>query len=152
MAFENLTDERITELLRMPKRPFPGPHPKQRDKGSHTELNQRLRTEEGEEFSLLLRQSIRLDRDFSCVLMWHSPEGDLILVRCNGSSHNHGKARKECHIHRATAEAIQKGFRAESFADTTIQYATLAGAKHHMVQLANITGVPAPPEEKSLFS
>jgi len=152
MAHESLTDEAIDSLIRMPKEPITRTPPKPKEKGGHTEVNFHLREVDGDaKFSLLLRQNNQVERDFSCVLQWHSPEGDLILLRCNGSSHPHGKIRFKCHIHKTTEDALRRGWKPESHAEFTEAYTLLDGAKHTIVTLANISGVHAPPVPPSLF-
>jgi len=152
MAHESLTDAAIATLIDMQKEPISTLPPKPKDKGSHTEINYHLKAVDGDEkFSLLIRQNNRVVRDFSCILQWHSPEGDLILLRCNGSSHPHGKIRFKCHIHRTTEGALRRGWKPESHADATEDYSLLEGAKYTIVRLANIRGIPAQPVAPSLF-
>lgn len=152
MPFESLTDQRIDALIRMPKHPMKRGEPKAKKKAAHLEWCFHLISEDKtESFDLLLRQNTKLERDFSAILMWHSDEGDLILVRCNGSSHRHGEARFKCHVHKATEHALQQGYKPESHADITTDYSDLQGAKHYLVTLASIQGVNAPPVQPILL-
>ena len=60
------------------------------------------------------------DQDFSCGLALVRRGGKpLSLVRYNGASHAHGEIRYRCHIHRATAEAMSVGTKADAHAEST---------------------------------
>jgi len=94
-------------------------------------------------FELYLRQN-QMDIDnFSCGLSVIKPNGQrLTLLRYNGSNHSHGDITFACHIHKATEKAINEGKSPESHAKETDLYHTLVGALSHLVEDANIGGLP----------
>lgn len=82
---------------------------------------------------------------------------EVILVRCNGSDHPHANALEgerfvgRCHVHTATERYASVGRKIESFARVEAAYRTLEGALHHLVELANISGLDTKPDQPSLF-
>lgn len=89
MAFESVSDAKISSLLTLPKK-ITNPNTREADKRSHLQRNYLVRGPDGQEFTLYLRQNKRIKNDFSCGLSWYTPSGEtLTLVRYNGSSHSH---------------------------------------------------------------
>ena len=51
----------------------------------------------------------------------------------------------------ATERYILAGRKAECYAEPTATYATLSGALHELVKIANVTGLSTQPDELDLF-
>lgn len=153
MAFESLTDERIEALLRMPKR-VTNPTARMGQDANHDKRDYLVQNDDGSErFKLFVRQNKSVSDDFSCGLMWLPAGGEnLILVRYNGSSHEHPNRLERttisfaCHIHRTTERYIQANLKAESFATGTAAYRTCKGALHALVVDCGITGLATEPD------
>jgi Family of unknown function (DUF6978) len=159
MSLATLTDGQISSLLSAPKKvENPGSRP--RTEGKHIRRDFRVVSEDGHhEFVLFTRQSTVIPVNFSAGLRWKSRTGEeIILMRCNGSDHPHGNSIEgnqfpaQSHIHHATERYILAGKKAESFAQATGQYKTLAGAIHELIRLANIHGLETKPDEGDLFA
>ncbi len=75
----------------------------------------------------------------------------LSLVRYNGAIHVHGKIRYACHIHRATAEALVAGRKADSHAEGTERYKTVEGALACLIEDCGVEGLSANHDERDLF-
>ena len=150
MAKEDLTDARLSELITMAKR-ISNPGARERVEGRHLRMDYRVVSVEGRhEFSLFTRQSTRLQSSYSAGLRWlrHGRES-VMLVRCNGASHEHTNALEGdkisfgCHIHIATARYLSTSRSEEGFAEPTRAYTNLAGALSHLVEMCNISGFDA---------
>ena len=96
--------------------------------------------------------------DFSCGLQWLPAGGEsLILVRYNGSSHEHPNRLEntridyECHIHQVTERYIQANLKPEGFAARTDAYTSCDGALHNLVNDCNITGIETKADHPELF-
>lgn len=151
MAFESITDEKIAELIAMPKKVVtPGTRPKV--KGKHEQYNYKVCSSENDEheFELFTRQNLREDMedDFSCGISWIAPTGESFTFRrYNGSSHDHPnhlekvKLGYSCHIHMATEKYIRSNRKIEGFAEVTDRYRSLKGALHCLVIDCNISGL-----------
>jgi hypothetical protein len=112
MPFESITDNKIIELLRLPKR-VANPNIRAKLKDGHEQFNYNVSCIDSDKyrFELYTRQNKRegMEDDFSCGLNWVAPNGEtLILCRFNGPNHNHPnhleneKLGYNCHIHRTT--------------------------------------------------
>ena len=101
-----------------------------RDKqGGHRQRNFNAESQDGRRFLVYLRKNLHDERDFSCGLTLIQTEGKtLSLIRYNGSNHVHGDILYKCHIHRATAEALKSGRKADHHAKETNRYNSLDGA------------------------
>lgn len=161
MAFESITDVKIDELLRMPKR-VSNPATRAKDKEGHRQLNYKVRATQNAdyEFTLYTRQNLRLgmEDDFSCGLSWTSPNGEVLtLVRYNGSNHPHPnhlegtRIEFENHIHQATERYIRANRKPDGFAERSDKYKTLMGALSCLLDDCNIVGISVSPEETLLF-
>ncbi len=160
MAFESITDEKITELLLMPKKVVnPGARSKT-DNGCER-YNYKVRTIGEIEYEMILyaRQNLRpgMEDDFSCGLSLVALDGEILtLTRYNGSSHPHTNhlenqaLDKDCHIHKATERYIRAGRKPEGFAETTHRYHTRKGALHCLVSDNNISGIHTEADEPLL--
>ena len=118
MGIESLNDEKINELLSMPKKVINN-NIQWHKKPGHKEKNFLVKSMDNRHnFKLYVRQNLAptMKDDFSCGLSWLAPSGETItLIRYNGKSHthtNHSDKQKfifSCHIHKATEEYINKG-------------------------------------------
>lgn len=151
MAFESLTDENITALLRCPKR-VKNPQARNRHKDGHEQVNMNVvaTDDSGHAFELFTRRNLRdgMEDDFSCGLRWLAPNGEtLMLARYNGPGHNHPNHLENqrlgytCHIHHATERYIRANRKAEGFAEATARYTTVEGALHCLTVDCNISGI-----------
>ncbi|HEY3863039.1 MAG TPA: hypothetical protein VGO59_14250 [Verrucomicrobiae bacterium] len=159
MAFESLTDSRIQGLLRMPKR-VANPTSRTVADANHDRRDYVVESSDGtERFKLFVRQNKTLTDDFSCGLQWFPAGGDsLILVRYNGSSHEHPnrlegtKMSFVCHIHQATERYLQANLKPEGFAEAeTAKYRTCEGALHQLVADCKISGFETQADHPELF-
>lgn len=151
MNFDDLTDENIETLLKMPKR-VTNPSARWVEKPGHRQRNFKV---QGDDylFELYQRQSTFDDVDFSCGLAVIKPDGQMLtLVRYNGESHKHDQIVYRCHIHKATGQAIRAGKKPESHADMTHGYKTADGALSCLIKDCNISGINNNhPDEPDLF-
>lgn len=144
----NITDQQIENLLSMAKY-IVNPTARQKTELKHARLNYSIRAKDTDDvFELFLRQSIKISDSFTCGLKWIPPSGDeLILVRYNGSSHEHTNFFERnvisyaCHIHMAKARYINAGKKDEGYAEETNRYSTLQGALLCVLEDCNITGL-----------
>ena len=161
MGLETLTDEKIAQLLALPKR-VENPLSREKIEGKHKRRDYRVVSDDGmHRFTLFTRQSIKIADGFSAGLLWHAKSGeDVILLRCNGSDHPHPnvlerqRIEHQCHVHVATERYIQANRKGEGFAETTGAYRTLAGALHELVRRAKIQGLSSEadgPQTSDLF-
>lgn len=157
MGIESLTDERIAQLLACPKR-VENPHAREKQEGKHFRRDFRVVSDDGEHhFALFTRQSKQIADGFSAGLLWHAKTGEeVMLLRCNGSDHQHPNALEReriefrYHVHYATERYIQANRKPEAYAEETQAYRTLAGALHHLVQRAHIRGLQTQADEAVL--
>ena len=157
MGYESVTDQKITTLLTIAKG-VTNPKTRESNKDGHTQRNYKVRSADGQEFTLYVRQNLKIEDDFSCGLQWHMPSGDsLTLVRYNGSSHWHPNRLEKteidfsCHIHRATEKYIKAERKPEGFAEQTDRYSTLSGALHCLVTDCKISGLSTAADHPKLF-
>ena len=159
MSFESLTDEKIAQLLAMPKR-VTNPKAREIADANHLKRDFMVQSDDGaEDFVLFTRQNKTVRDDFSCGVRWIAPGGeDLILVRYNGPSHPHPNSIEKdrldfvSHIHRATERYIRANLKAEAFAEMTNRYSTMAGALHELVRDLHISGIETTADHPELFS
>lgn len=159
MSAESLTDEKIGELLLMPKR-VTNPNSKWREKPGHNERNFTVESVDStHHFVLYVRQNRNLEDDFSCGLSWLAPSGETItLARYNGSSHSHPNHIEKqklgfvCHIHKATERYIRAGKKIEGYAeDASRRYNSVKGALACLVSDCAIKGIITEPDHPDLF-
>jgi hypothetical protein len=155
----SLSDERIAELVAMPKR-VTNPKARQVPDAKHLKCDYKVVSVSGDdEFTIFIRQHSEMLDDFTAGLKWHSTTGEaVILMRCNGASHphkNHVEGTRfspgNYHIHKATERYIEKGYEPEHFAEVTNGYTTVEGALHRLCVECNISGIDTTPESLSLF-
>ncbi len=151
MAFESVTDNKIAELIAMPKK-VTNPGSRSKTKEGHEQYNYKLtsQTDDDLEFELYTRQNLRegMEDDFSCGISWLAPNGESFpLKRCNGPSHKHknhlerNMLGNKPHIHLSTEKYIKANRKAEGFAEETNRYNSLKGALHYLVIDCNISGI-----------
>jgi hypothetical protein len=97
-------------------------------------------------FHVFMRQSEDFQENFSIGLRYDPKDGtgDITLIRCNGPhgayngnadpSHPHW----DFHVHRASPEAIANGFRAEKYAEKTLEFASLEEALRYFLRETNV--------------
>ena len=99
------------------------------------------------EFRVFMRKSVDFVENFSIGLVYRPNDGsgEVTLLRCNG---RHGGFDENSdpehshwgfHIHRASAEMIEAGLRAEKLAAATREYASYEEALQHLLRVANVT-------------
>ena len=158
MAIDSLTEEQIFELITCQKQ-VEKANTKLRQEGKHERRDFTARSQDGRHaFVIFTRQSTVIAESFSAGLRWKSKTGEeVILVRCNGSDHEHFNAIEgerfsgKCHVHTATDRYAVAGRKIESFARAEFTYRTLNGALHHLVQLTNVSGLDTQPDAPDLF-
>ena len=143
-----LTDERIQYLLTIPKRTTT-PGARWRVQKKSRQRNYDLESEDGTlQFSLYLRQNMRIVDSFSCGLLYLHAGGEKVtLARYNGSDHPHynpldgTRADNHCHIHRATERYMAAGRKSEHYAESTDRYTDLDGALRAIIEDCKISGI-----------
>ena len=159
MAFESLTDERIGQLLAMPKR-VTNPTARNVVDANHDKREYVVESTDGtERFRLFVRQNKTVVDDFSCGLQWLPAGGEsLILARYNGPSHAHpnrlegNRVDYLCHIHKTTERYVQANLKPEGFAEQTGTYQTCNGALNELVKDCHIAGLDTQPDHPELLS
>lgn len=141
-----LTDEQIDHLLSCPKN-ITNPGTRWKEQSGSRQKNYDVHGEDGDRFSLFLRQNLRIQEHYSCGLRLIVGGKSLTLTRYNGSDHIHrnpieGDGFKfQCHVHRATERYIASGRKPEHYATATDRYHDLDGALLALVNDCNITGL-----------
>jgi hypothetical protein len=152
MAIEETTTDKLQNLIQQPKH-VTNPKARWRTEEKYERIDYDATAQEGElRFRIYLRQNITDPEDFSCGIRWIMPSGEtLTLARYNGLSHIHDDIEYECHIHRATEEAIRQGRRPECHADYTNQYRTVNGALYCLMNDFKVSGLDSQPDHPELF-
>jgi hypothetical protein len=126
-----LTDSIIADLVSEKKQLPPDYHLKiqVRPKRGHKERELDIKGQEGNDFRLILRQSIFNPLDFSIILAYRPPQSNILfrLRRYNGKSHEHsnlieGTTFYDYHIHQATERYQNIGAREDSYAEPTNRF------------------------------
>ena len=138
------TDQQIATLIQEPKSLSKDYKSKLalRGKRGHREAELAVQGNHGNDFRIILRQSIHNPFDFSAILAVEVPGTNRIfrLRRYNGRTHPHTNRLEqqtilyEFHIHRATARYQELGVDEEEFAEATDRFSTLDGALHCMFE------------------
>ena len=151
MAIEEITSSKLEELKQMPKR-VTNPQARRKFEEKHERTDYEvLALVEQYKFRIYMRQNVTDTEDFSCGIRWLMPSGEtLTLARYNGSSHIHDDIEYECHVHRATEEAILQGRKPECHAVHTNQHCTVSGALYRLMKDFNITGLDCRPDQPGL--
>ncbi|MBL7204909.1 MAG: hypothetical protein ISS63_11355 [Desulfobacteraceae bacterium] len=100
-----------------------------RPKRGHKERELDIKGEDGNDFRLILRQSLVNSLDFSVILVYRPPQSNVLfrLRRYNGKSHEHtnlieGGMFYDYHIHQATERYQQIGAREDTYAEPTNRF------------------------------
>jgi len=100
-----------------------------RPKRGHKERELDIKGEDGNDFRLILRQSLLNPLDFSVILVYRPPQSNVLfrLRRYNGKSHEHtnqieGGIFYDYHIHQATERYQQLGAREDTYAEPTNRF------------------------------
>lgn len=132
-----LTEEQIAALLAERK---VLPHDylariQAKPKRGHKERELEIKGDVGNDFRLVVRQSLYNPLDFSAILMFCPRETNQTfrLRRHNGRSHEHTNALEgdtfyDFHIHKATERYQDSGLREDSYAEPTDHFADLGTA------------------------
>ena len=126
------SEEDIRNLLQE-KKPLPPDYRGRiqiRPKLGHKEREMDIEGDNGEEFRIILRQSIFNPIDFSVILAYRPPKSNLLfrLRRYNGKSHEHTNPIEEntfydFHIHEATERYQELGAREDTYATPSDRFA-----------------------------
>jgi len=100
-----------------------------RPKRGHKERELDIKGEDGNDFCLILRQSLFNPLDFSVILAYRPPQSNILfrLRRYNGKSHEHtnlieGGTFYDYHIHQATERYQQIGASEDTYAESTNRF------------------------------
>ena len=100
-----------------------------RPKRGHKERELDIKGEDGNDFRLILRQSLFNPLDFSVILVYRPPQSNILfrLRRYNGKSHEHTNIIESgtfynYHIHQATERYQQIGAREDAYAEPTKRF------------------------------
>jgi len=100
-----------------------------RPKRGHKEREIDIKGQDGNDFRLILRQSLVNPLDFSIILVHRPPQSNILfrLRRYNGKSHEHtnpieGGTFYDYHIHQATERYQQMGAREDTYAERTNRF------------------------------
>jgi hypothetical protein len=154
------TEKNLTRLRAMPKK-LAGKKPRGwRVKPGHIQVDLEVRGEGKNRFHVYVRQNSRLSSDFSTGVRWSfdGTSDELLLARYNGSEHVHTNPDGErisytTHIHRAIAEYLQAGLKADVYAEKTDRYHDIAGAVAALASDFNIEGgINLPPQQMRLVT
>lgn len=159
MAFESISDNKISELISCPKQ-VENPQSRAKVVDGAEQFNYHIKSTDGKntQFQVFTRQNLRkgMDNSFSAGILWIASNGEsLTLRRYNGPFHWHPNSIENerleyvCHIHMATERYIQANKKPEGFAKETKRYTTLAGALHCLVKDCNINGIDTMPDNPS---
>ena len=158
MSFESLTDEKIQQLLKMPKR-VTNPKAREIADANHLKRDYTVKSDDGsEDFVLFTRQNKTVVDDFTCGLRWIAPGSEeLMLARYNGASHLHPNRLEGNilqfvpHIHRTTEKYLRANLKPEGFAEEATRYKTMEGALNELVHDFNVAGLDTKPDHPELF-
>jgi hypothetical protein len=126
-----LSDQDIERLVKE-KKSLPADYQgkiKVRPKRGHKERELDIKGEDGNDFRLILRQSLFNPLDFSVILVYRPAQSNILfrLRRYNGKSHEHtnpieGGTFYDYHIHQATERYQQMGAREDTYAEPTNRF------------------------------
>lgn len=119
-----------------------------KEKEGHRQKNMDLdQTHPDYSFQIFERQSRYNQLDFSVgiYLKFATSNEKIILLRCNGNSHDHPNRlegqmiNRKFHIHKATQRYMKRGIdKPESFAEETTEYSDIGGAFEYLCRESNI--------------
>ena len=129
-----LSDQDIARLI-AERKPLPTDYRSKiqlRPKRGHHEREIEVNGTDGNEFCLILRQSLFNSLDFSIILAYRPLKSNLLfrLRRYNGKSHEHtnpieGNTFYDFHVHAATERYQELGSREDTYAEPTVRFADI---------------------------
>lgn len=143
-----MTDEEIRSLIELPKiisqKNFAKLCALEPSSGAYRRADVIIKGTEDVTFRVHGRLSIDDPSDFSAILSAKTRQQDIILIRCNGSSHDHHNFIEKnrirgTHIHMATARYADMQRKDEGYAEPTDEYSDYEGAVDYLMRLANIS-------------
>lgn len=151
MAIEEITTDKLQDLSQKPKE-VTNPKARRRIEEKYERVDYEVTAQQVElRFWIYMRQNITYHDDFSCGIRWAMPSGEtLTLARYNGPNHCHGEIKYQCHIHRATEDAIRQGRKPECYAEPTKRFRTLDGALHCLLKDFKVSGLESQPDQPEL--
>ena len=131
-----LADPEIAELISCKKLVTDSSRRSMRVEGQHLRADIKLQSEDGtKQFAIFIRQSTEFVENFSIGLRYIPNDGtdSVILLRCNGphgpsNGSLSGSHHPHPHVHVATYENLEEGYRAEKGATITSEFSELRGA------------------------
>lgn len=151
-----LSDEEIERLLKE-KKPLPEDYRQKinvRPKRGHKERDLDIKGAEGNDFRIILRQSLFNTLDFSIILSYRPANSSRLfrLRRYNGKSHEHtntveGNTFYDFHIHEATERYQMIGAREDAFARPADKFSDFHEAILCMIKNCGFD-VPVDPQMK----
>lgn len=137
------TDSFINTLIRCEKQITVAPRKEYKVDRGHLKKNFTMQSTDGKyTFNVFIRASTHFIENFSIGLNYKplQERGSICLLRCNGA---HGESiafphHSDFHIHKASAEKINNGLRAESNIEITSEYASLEEAIQFFCRTVNI--------------
>lgn len=132
------TDDLIRTLIKCEKVITVAPLKKYKEDRGHLKKNFTIQSVDGMyTFNVYIRSSIHFKENFTIGMDYNPKEekGSRCLLRCNGA---HGENiafphHTTFHIHKASAETINRGLKPESNIEETSEYASLDEAIHFFV-------------------
>ncbi|MFC1857737.1 DUF6978 family protein [Thermodesulfobacteriota bacterium] len=132
-----ITDQEIEHLIKE-KKPLPEDYLAKiqaRPKRGHKERELDVKGDGGNDFRIIVRQSIINPLDFSIILVYRPPMSNILfrMRRYNGKSHEHTNPIEretfyDFHIHKATERYQQLGAREDTYAEPTKRFSDIYGA------------------------
>ncbi len=137
------TDELLNTLIECPKKITKPPSKNFKSQRGHLRIDFESQSLDGlYNFVCFFRVNEKFMENFSIGLDFipNDEPGSIVLIRCNGE---HGPHRIHdhhsfCHLHRATADTIEKGLKPESSIVVTDEYASYQEAIQYFLKITNI--------------
>jgi hypothetical protein len=143
-----VNDTEIARLISLPKKITEAPSKAWKEDSFQRRKDFCLESADngGERFRAFARQSTAFPENFSIGLEFEPQDGQdaIILIRCNGAHGDfNGKSNPEHphfhhHVHRASSRAIDRGERAEKYAERTDQFADVKQAMRFFLEAVNV--------------
>jgi len=127
-----------------------------RPKTGHKERELNIKGDNGNDFRIILRQSVYNPLDFSVILAYRPLNSNQLfrLWRCNGKSHEHTNTIEldkfyDFHIHKATERYQLIGAREDAYAEPTDKYSDINEAVSFIIKECGF--VPPNNAQQTLF-
>ena len=145
-----LDDNKITSLISLNKIISAAEYEDLKDlsrvKGKHRESHISLKSSDGSDFVIKVRQNTINPLDFTVIFGYVMPNTNTVfrLKRFNGKYHEHrnkieGDLFYDFHVHSATERYQDQGLKEDAFAEVTSEYSDLDSAIEHMLNTCNIS-------------